>query len=256
MYRVLLFDLFRTVLLFDPAAPTGRVTEPTWRSAMDAVRTPAARLLPDIAFEDLLDALIAVHRETVERYPPEYHEVASHDRYRRALLRLGVRDGRAAGVAEQLSLLQMSRLSAHTYLPDGYLPLLRDLARDRRLALVSNFDHGPTVRALLARDRLDEVFEAILISVEFGRRKPHPAIFRGALDRLGASPSEALHIGDAYAEDVAGARAAGIDVAWVNPKGAAVPGGGPRPTYTIDQLTDLRTVLAEKPSRRAPEGES
>ena len=36
-YPVLLFDLFRTILMFTPQAPTGQVKEPTWRPAMGAL---------------------------------------------------------------------------------------------------------------------------------------------------------------------------------------------------------------------------
>jgi HAD superfamily hydrolase (TIGR01450 family) len=41
--------------------------------------------------------------------------------------------------------------------------------------------------------------------------KPEPALFHMALDRLGASPDDAVLIGDNPATDGAGARAAGID---------------------------------------------
>lgn len=40
--------------------------------------------------------------------------------------------------------------------------------------------------------------------------KPHPEIFRHALEVSGCAPQEAIHIGDSYSSDVAGARAAGI----------------------------------------------
>jgi HAD superfamily hydrolase (TIGR01549 family) len=242
-YRVLLFDLFRTVMLFDPAAPTGRVKEPTWRSAMAPLRRVTAELAPTIRFDDLLDAFVAVHADIAAHYPPGHYEVSSRERYRRALLRLGVSDPGVPEIAEQLSLAQMSLLAAHAHVPDAHGALLRELARTYRLALVSNFDHAPTVHALLAQHGLRGVFAAILISIEFGQRKPHAEIFREALARLDAEPAAALHVGDAYVEDVTGARAAGIDVAWLNPNGTAVPPGGPPPTYTIRRLTDVRALL-------------
>ena len=40
--------------------------------------------------------------------------------------------------------------------------------------------------------------------------KPHREIFDEALRRAGCSPEEAVHIGDSFDTDVAGARAAGI----------------------------------------------
>ena len=43
-----------------------------------------------------------------------------------------------------------------------------------------------------------------------GARKPDPAIFTPALEIAGCGPEEALHVGDTFEEDAAGARAAGI----------------------------------------------
>lgn len=242
-YRVLLFDLFRTVILFTPQAPTGQVKEPHWRSAMSALQPEAANLLPRVGFDDLLDAIVAATEEIARSRPPEYRETPVAERYRRALARVGCNDPDAPAIAEWLSLLQMAALSANAYLPAAHRELLQELAHDHRLGLVTNFDHGPTVHQLLAREGLDGVFGAMVISIEFGRRKPHPAIFGEALRRLDAAPAEALFIGDSPFEDIGGARAAGLDVAWLNAAAQPLPPGLPGPTYVIAQLTDLRAIL-------------
>ncbi len=43
-----------------------------------------------------------------------------------------------------------------------------------------------------------------------GVEKPDPRLFLLALERLGASPGEAVHVGDFYSVDVVGARAAEV----------------------------------------------
>ena len=43
-----------------------------------------------------------------------------------------------------------------------------------------------------------------------GSAKPDPAIFRLALERAGAEPTKAVHVGDTLSADVSGARGAGI----------------------------------------------
>jgi putative hydrolase of the HAD superfamily len=53
--------------------------------------------------------------------------------------------------------------------------------------------------------------------------KPDPRIFRRALERLGAEPSEALHVGDSPEHDLAGARAVGIAALLVDRRGAPAP---------------------------------
>jgi len=53
-------------------------------------------------------------------------------------------------------------------------------------------------------------FEQLIVSARIGYDKPHPEIFRHALQLMGVVPERALHVGDSYQADVLGARAAGI----------------------------------------------
>jgi putative hydrolase of the HAD superfamily len=77
-----------------------------------------------------------------------------------------------------------------------------------RLAAVSNANG--TVRVLFDRLGLTPAFDVILDSQVEGVEKPDPRIFRLALERLGEDVRAAVHVGDFYYVDVAGARAAGI----------------------------------------------
>jgi putative hydrolase of the HAD superfamily len=52
-------------------------------------------------------------------------------------------------------------------------------------------------------------------SAEVGSAKPAGELFAAALALAGASAQEAIHVGDSLEEDIAGARAAGIDAVWV-----------------------------------------
>ena len=93
--------------------------------------------------------------------------------------------------------------------PAGFHPdvgrLLAGLrARGLRIGVVSNTD---TPRRFFDPD-LD--VDAVVLSCEVGKRKPHPAIFRRALDELGVRAPETLFVGDSLAEDVAGAAALGM----------------------------------------------
>lgn len=62
-------------------------------------------------------------------------------------------------------------------------------------------------------------FDLVIDSGVVGIEKPDPGIFRLALEHAGVPPSRALHLGDTYATDVLGARAAGVRVALVDPHG-------------------------------------
>lgn len=91
----------------------------------------------------------------------------------------------------------------------GALPLLRALrAAGKRTAIVSNW-HG-ALFDIADGTGISEFVAAIFTSAGVGRRKPHPAMFEAALDHLQAAPHRTAHVGDSLADDVQGARRAGI----------------------------------------------
>jgi len=241
--RCVLFDLFGTVVHFAPTVPTVEVAGTRWRTTMGWLRDATAEELPDIGFDDFLAALVAVTAEIVRARPPEYYEVLSRQRFERALLRLGIDAARAPEVADRLSLTHMGHLAAQTMLPAGHPGVLRRLASRFPLGLVSNFDHGPTARRILAEHGVAQFFDPILISAEFGRRKPHPAIFRAALGALDVGPDEAWYVGDSFDDDVAGACNAGVGAVWVNSGREPRPATGPRALHIIDDLAALPSLL-------------
>lgn len=241
--RALLFDLFGTVVHFAPSVPGVEAATPQWRTAMHWLEETAERELPRIRFDDLLTALMEVTQEIVRQRPPEYREVPSRERFRRALLRLGIGAEQAPSVAERLSLAHMSYLASTTMLPLAHLDVLEHLASRFRLGLVSNFDHGPTARRILADHGIARFFAAIVISDGFGRRKPHPAIFAAALRELGVALEEALFIGDSISEDVVGAQNARLKVVWLNPKRRPLPPEVKPPEHEITELRELPALL-------------
>ena len=100
----------------------------------------------------------------------------------------------------------------HFELFDDALPVLGELrAEGLKLGLVSNT--GRNLDEFVAHHRLE--VDAALGSGAFGRTKPHPTIFRAVLERLEVEPSGAAMVGDSPEDDVAGARAAGIERAFL-----------------------------------------
>lgn len=84
-----------------------------------------------------------------------------------------------------------------------------------RVVVVSNSEGN--LETLFDRLGLLDAFDLVLDSGKIGVEKPDPRIFHMALEHAGSSPDRALHLGDTYATDVVGARAAGIRVALVDP---------------------------------------
>jgi len=243
-YRVLLFDLFGTIVLFKRSLADPPRTDGTM-PIMDWLRDPVRENLPGIVFDEFVKAVLEVTRDIIETRPPEYLEVLSEDRFSRVLTKLGVDTSEGAGIADRLCRAHMGHLSSHAEMPPEHGELLSQWAKTYQIGLISNFDHGPTAHAILAREGIASLFGVTLISADFGRRKPHPAIFEEALNRLGAERSATLYVGDTIGDDVRGAAAANLDVVWINRQNHPLPQGAPKPTFTISDFKDLPRVLGQ-----------
>jgi putative hydrolase of the HAD superfamily len=98
------------------------------------------------------------------------------------------------------------RLARDTH---ALLESLRD--RGLKTALVSNaFDPGWLLHRDLEQMGLAERLDFAVFSSEVGVRKPHPEIFRRALDALVVAAEQALFVGDRLYEDVRGAGELGM----------------------------------------------
>ncbi|HEU4427434.1 MAG TPA: HAD family hydrolase [Myxococcota bacterium] len=84
-----------------------------------------------------------------------------------------------------------------------------------KLVVVSNADG--TVERGLTRAGLRGLLDVVVDSHLVGFEKPDPRIFAHALEASGARPETTLHVGDLYAADVAGARAAGVHALLLDP---------------------------------------
>jgi putative hydrolase of the HAD superfamily len=98
---------------------------------------------------------------------------------------------------------------AWTVFPEVRPQLAHWRADGFRLAVVSNFDRR--LHRILDDLDLASACDAVVCSADARARKPNPAIFREALDRLGVSPAEAVHIGDCPVADGRGAGDLGIE---------------------------------------------
>jgi putative hydrolase of the HAD superfamily len=87
-----------------------------------------------------------------------------------------------------------------------------------KLAVVSNWDER--LVGLLDRLGLAPYFDEIVVSAAVGAHKPDRRIFEQAIRLLDVSPGETLHIGDSAREDLAGARASGLNAVRVRRSGA------------------------------------
>jgi FMN phosphatase YigB (HAD superfamily) len=90
-------------------------------------------------------------------------------------------------------------------------------------------------------------FECVVLSTELGVAKPSPGIFIHAASLLDAAPGDSIYVGDSYADDVLGAKGAGLAACWFNPTGVAVD-RGVRPDFEARSLAEVPDLLLPGPT--------
>jgi HAD superfamily hydrolase (TIGR01662 family) len=115
---------------------------------------------------------------------------------------------------------------------------LRELkARGFRLGLISN-SHRP-LESFEEHFELDGLISVRVSSSDHGFMKPHPSIFRSALELMQVGPDEAVMVGDSLAHDVMGALGVGMRPILL------ARGGAPQP---VDVDVPVIASLAELPA--------
>ena len=147
-----------------------------------------------------------------------------------------------------------ARRSAWYVFPDVLpaLAVMRDAGL--RLCVISNFVWGAP--ELIHDLELASHFEHLVISARVGFQKPHPGIFRHALEAMGVDPGRAVHVGDSYKADILGARRMGIEGVLIDRSGndpaRARDEHGDAEVRVIADLFDLLEMLGLEPPALAP----
>jgi len=208
---LVLFDLDDTI--FDHAltsrAALGRLqrTEPGLRSRdLDEVWREYCRLLEE-AHPEVVAGRVTVDESRIERFG-------------RLLAYCGAAAPREEGA--RLSKEYRGFYRALRRPVPGARALLERIHRRATVGVVSN-NQVAEQDEKLAYLGLTPLIDFMIISEAAGVAKPDPRIFELALERGRSAPESAVMIGDSWANDVLGARSAGIRAVWFNRFGAARP---------------------------------
>ena len=145
---------------------------------------------------------------------------ARRERFRRVFASLGVTLGDAA-VDAAASAYRSGYLVARRAL-DGAAELLLAVRPHARIGIVTN-NLLDEQRDKLEYCGLASSVDVLIASEDVGVSKPDPGIFEIALSRIGVAASDAVMVGDSWANDVAGAVNAGIRAVWFNPDRRPAP---------------------------------
>jgi putative hydrolase of the HAD superfamily len=217
----ILLDALGTLVSLEPPAPRLRV-ELAQRFGLDVSEEEAARAIA---------AEIAYYRAHLDDGRDDA-ALATLRRRCAEVLRSALPERAAALAVDDVveALLASLRFTAF---PDARPALESARRRGQRLVVVSNWD--VSLVGVLRNLELEPLLDGIVTSAAVGARKPSPAIFEQGLALAGVGADSAIHVGDTLDEDVAGARAAGVEPVLIRRgDGPSVPG-----VRTISSLSEL-----------------
>jgi HAD superfamily hydrolase (TIGR01549 family) len=152
---------------------------------------------------------------------------------------------RLAGIAEELSFFLETRFYQRAMRPE--MPAVLEAIKQMglKIGLISNVNSRGQVPTNLKEYGIYQYFDPIVLSSEYGRRKPDPSIFHYAARLANVPASACLYIGDRIVRDVDGAQRAGYGMSvqirhdfehGENDEGAT-------PDAVIDNMTELIEIL-------------
>ena len=102
-------------------------------------------------------------------------------------------------------------------IPKEHIEVVKKLKKDYKVGILSNNVQG-WIEQVLKNYKIENLFDAIIISSKVGARKPDALIYYQALKQLSVKPEEAVFIADEVAEDLVSATGLGIKTIYLKTK--------------------------------------
>ncbi|NNC94574.1 MAG: noncanonical pyrimidine nucleotidase, YjjG family [Chitinophagales bacterium] len=193
----------------------------------------------NVHVEEFIDRYIIINRKFWKKY--RNYKVSKENlrknRFKNTFTSLNIRFEEE--VYDQISLSYIDKMSQQKHLITSALELLNYLNESYDLHIITNGFREIQFRKL-SHSGILPYFENIIVSEDVGKHKPHPKVFKHALDLSSANSSDSIMVGDNLEADILGAKSVGIDQIYLNSSG--------RPheeevTYEVRQLGEILNIL-------------
>jgi len=144
-------------------------------------------------------------------------------------------------IAENLMYFLEDRFYRREFRPEVPEVLEAISKKGLKIGLISNICCHGLVPANLKKYGISAYFDPVVLSSEFGRRKPDPTIFIYAAQLARLQPADCIYVGDRIARDVLGAKQAGFSGAFqiINDYAHGEEDNGAEPDDIFYQMTEL-----------------
>lgn len=142
---------------------------------------------------------------------------------------------------------EYAKAQKHIYVSDTIKSLLTELKNKGHLLGVITNGPGQHQRNKIKALELEQwiAAEHAYISGELDLMKPDKQIFEYAIRDMQAEEAEVYYIGDSFANDIVGAKGAGLKAVWMNRRKHALPEGSVVPDYEVHTEEELKALLLE-----------
>jgi putative hydrolase of the HAD superfamily len=160
---------------------------------------------------------------------------------------LGISTAKLEPAAEELAFLYETRLFIREMRPEVPAVLAAVKAMGLKIGCISNTQSTRQVPENLKEYGIADYFDPVVLSSEYGRRKPDPAIFYYAARLAEVPTSSCIYIGDKISRDILGAQRAGFRTAIQirHPFDNGDPDEGASPDFIIQEMTELLPIIEE-----------
>lgn len=121
---------------------------------------------------------------------------------------------------------------------EGMPETIKALKEKYKVGMVTNGPHDrqwPKIHKM----HMDDMFDPIIVSGDFGKKKPDPSIYQAAADYLHVSCEECIYVGDTFHTDIVGAINAHMRPVWFCAERAGVSDLDVEIVRSAKELADL-----------------
>nr|MDO8099103.1 HAD family hydrolase [Candidatus Njordarchaeota archaeon] len=182
---------------------------------------------------------MSVRAEQLEWQKKTLHEYDMDDRVSRTLSALGLKISPDSATVKKATDDHYASYTNYIEMEREVPKILQDLRSKRKLGLITNFAHPPSIYKILSKFDLRKFFDVIVVSREVGWVKPSPKIFKAALSSLKMRSSQCVFVGDDAEADIKGAKGVGMKTIFISKKGSTCQ----EADATIRHITELKSTI-------------
>lgn len=101
------------------------------------------------------------------------------------------------------------------FIPKEHIDVVKELKNKYKVGILSNYVEE-WLRQVMKNYKIENLFDAVIISSTVGERKPNAIIYYEALKSLNVRAEETVFVADEVAEDLVAASGLGIKTVWLN----------------------------------------